>query len=109
MGFEERRASLNARVQKAALSFPLQWQTLIERECACLGRHGASRAGRQGLRRGCLGHSALTSCLSGTVKALYEPAYDLLQGELGCWCLFLQMFQDPAFTFFLYITAWPGS
>lgn len=83
VGFEEHRASVNARVQKQHCPFPCSGRPSGGRECACLGTHRASRAGRQGLRRGCSGHSALTSCSSGTVKGLYEAAYDLLQGGLG--------------------------
>lgn len=47
----------------------------------------------QGLRRGC---STLTSWPAGTIKDLYEAAYDLWQGGLGWWCLFMQILQDLA-------------
>lgn len=80
VGFEEHGASIDASLKTHHCPFPCSSRPSGGRECAQLGACGFSRAGRQGLRRGCSGHSTLTSCPTGTVKGLYEAGYDFFAG-----------------------------
>lgn len=56
---------------------------------------------RLGLKEWLLRPLSLTSCPTRTVKGLHEAACNLLRGRFGQWCLFLQILQDPHFTFLL--------